>query len=84
MCKAASAGIKTLLNCEFTGFETLEGGAIRAHFKDGQSINADVLMLAVGSESMELFADYDTRLSSKWHCSRLPPLRDWPRHPRAF
>lgn len=64
MCKAASAGIKTLLNCEFTGFETLEGGAVRAHFKDGQSIDTDVLVLAVGSESMELFADYDIRLSS--------------------
>ena len=64
MCKAASAGIKTLLNCEFTGFETLEGGAVRAHFKDGQSIDADVLVLAIGSESMELFANYDIRLSS--------------------
>ena len=64
MCKAASAGIKMLLNCEFTGFETLEGGAVRAHFKDGQSIDADVLVLAIGSESMELFADYDIRLSS--------------------
>lgn len=64
MCKAASAGIKTLLNCEFTDFETLEGGAVRAHFKDGRSIDADVLVLAVGSESMELFADYDIRLSS--------------------
>ena len=64
MCKAASAGIKTLLNCEFTGFETLEGGAIRAHFKDGRSIDADVFVLAIGSESMELFADYDIRLSS--------------------
>ena len=64
MCKAASAGIKTLLNCEFTGFETLESGAVRAHFKDGRSIDADVLVLAVGSESMELFANYDIRLSS--------------------
>jgi len=64
MCKAASTGIKTLLNCEFTGFETLEGGAVRAHFKDGQIIDADVLVLAIGSESMELFADYDIRLSS--------------------
>ncbi|RKV91978.1 MAG: bifunctional tRNA (5-methylaminomethyl-2-thiouridine)(34)-methyltransferase MnmD/FAD-dependent 5-carboxymethylaminomethyl-2-thiouridine(34) oxidoreductase MnmC [Campylobacter sp.] len=64
MCKAASMGIKTLLNCEFTGFETLEGGAVRAHFKDGRSIDADVLVLAIGSESMELFADYDIRLSS--------------------
>lgn len=64
MCKAASSGIKTLLNCEFTGFEALEGGAVRAHFKDGQSIDADVLVLAIGSESMELFADYDIRLSS--------------------
>ena len=64
MCKAASTGIKTLLNCEFTGFEVLEGGAVRAHFKDGQSIDADVLVLAIGSESMELFADYDIRLSS--------------------
>ena len=64
MCKAVSAGIKTLLNCEFTGFETLGGGAVRAHFKDGRSIDADVLVLAVGSESMELFADYDIRLSS--------------------
>ena len=64
MCKAASAGIKTLLNCEFTGFETLDGGAVRARFKDGQSIDADVLVLAIGSESMELFADYDIRLSS--------------------
>ena len=64
MCKAASAGIKMLLNCEFAGFETLEGGAVRAHFKDGQSIDADVLVLAIGSESMELFADYDIRLSS--------------------
>ena len=64
MCKAASAGIKTLLNCDFTGFETLEGGAVRAHFKDGQSIDADVLVLAIGSESMDLFADYDIRLSS--------------------
>ena len=64
MCKAASAGIKTLLNCEFTGFETLEGGTVRARFKDGQSIDADVLVLAIGSESMELFADYDIRLSS--------------------
>ena len=64
MCKAVSAGIKTLLNCEFTGFETLEGGAVRAHFKDGQTIDADMLVLAIGSESMELFADYDIRLSS--------------------
>ena len=64
MCKAASAGIKTLLNCEFTGFETLRGGAVRAHFKDGQSVDADMLVLAIGSESMELFADYDIRLSS--------------------
>ena len=64
MCKTASTGIKTLLNCEFTGFETLEGGAVRAHFKDGQIIDADVLVLAIGSESMELFADYDIRLSS--------------------
>ena len=64
MCKAASAGIKTLLNCDFKGFETLEGGAVRAHFKDVRSIDADVLVLAVGSESMELFADYDIRLSS--------------------
>lgn len=64
MCKGASMGIKTLLNCEFTGFETLEGGAVRAHFKDGQIIDADVLVLAIGSESMELFADYDIRLSS--------------------
>ena len=64
MCKAASAGIKTLLNCEFTGFETLRGGAVRAHFKDGQIIDADVFVLAIGSESMELFADYDIRLSS--------------------
>ena len=64
MCKVASAGIKTLLNCEFTGFETLEGGAVRAHFKDGRSIDADVLVLAVGSESMELFTNYDIRLSS--------------------
>ncbi|WP_314039873.1 bifunctional tRNA (5-methylaminomethyl-2-thiouridine)(34)-methyltransferase MnmD/FAD-dependent 5-carboxymethylaminomethyl-2-thiouridine(34) oxidoreductase MnmC [Campylobacter showae] len=64
MCKAASSGIKTLLNCEFTGFETLESGAVRAHFKDGQSIDADVLVLAIGSESMELFANYDIRLSS--------------------
>ncbi len=64
MCKAASAGIKTLLNCEFTAFETLEGGAVRARFKDGRSIDADVLVLAIGSESMELFADYDIRLSS--------------------
>ena len=64
MCKAASTGIKTLLNCEFTGFETLRGGAVRAHFKDGQSIDADVLVLAIGSESMELFANYDIRLSS--------------------
>lgn len=64
MCKAATAGIKTLLNCEFTGFETLEGGAVRAHFKDGQSIDADVLVLAIGSESMKFFADYDIRLSS--------------------
>nr|WP_315016748.1 bifunctional tRNA (5-methylaminomethyl-2-thiouridine)(34)-methyltransferase MnmD/FAD-dependent 5-carboxymethylaminomethyl-2-thiouridine(34) oxidoreductase MnmC [uncultured Campylobacter sp.] len=64
MCKAASAGIKTLLNCEFTGFETLESGAVRAHFKDGRSIDADVLVLAIGSESMELFANYDIRLSS--------------------
>lgn len=64
MCKTASAGIKMLLNCEFTGFETLEGGAVRAHFKDGQIIDADVLVLAIGSESMELFADYDIRLSS--------------------
>jgi len=64
MCKVASAGIKTLLNCEFTGFETLEGGAVRAHFKDGRSIEVDVLVLAIGSESMDLFADYDIRLSS--------------------
>ena len=64
MCKAASAGIKTLLNCEFESFETLEGGAVRAHFKDGRIIDADVLVLAIGSESMELFADYDIRLSS--------------------
>ena len=64
MCKAASAGIKTLLNCEFTAFETLEGGAVRARFKDGRSIDVDVLVLAIGSESMELFADYDIRLSS--------------------
>ena len=33
-------------------------------FKDGRSIDADVLVLATGSESMELFADYDIRLSS--------------------
>lgn len=64
MCKAASVGIKMLLNCESTGFETLEGGAVRARFKDGRSIDADVLVLAVGSESMEFFADYDIRLSS--------------------
>ena len=64
MCKAASTGIKTLLNCEFTGFETLECGAVRAHFKDGQSIDADVLVLAIGSESMDFFADYDISLSS--------------------
>ena len=64
MCKAASAGIKTLLNCDFTGFEMLEVGAVRAHFKDGRSIDADVLVLAIGSESMELFANYDIRLSS--------------------
>lgn len=64
MCKAASAGIKKLLNCEFESFETLESGAVRAHFKDGRSIDADVLVLAIGSESMELFADYDIRLSS--------------------
>ena len=64
MCKAASVGIKMLLNCEFTAFETLEGDAVRAHFKDGRSIDADVLVLAIGSESMELFADYDIRLSS--------------------
>ena len=64
MCKAVSAGIKTLLNREFTGFETLESGAVRAHFKDGRSIDADVLVLATGSESMELFANYDIRLSS--------------------
>lgn len=64
MCKAVSAGIKTLLNCEFTGFETLESGAVRAHFKDGRSVEADVLVLATGSESMELFANYDIRLSS--------------------
>ena len=64
MCKAASAGIKTLLNCEFTAFETLESGTVRAHFNDGRSIDADVLVLAIGSESMELFADYDIRLSS--------------------
>lgn len=64
MCKAVSAGIKTLLNCDFKGFETLDGGAVRAHFKDGRSIDADVLVLAVGSESMELFANYDIRLSS--------------------
>ncbi len=64
MCKAASSGIKTLLNCEFTGFETLEGGTVRAYFKDGRSIDADVLVIAIGSESMELFADYDIRLSS--------------------
>ena len=64
MCKAASAGIKTLLNCEFTAFETLKGGAVRAHFKDGRSIDSDVLVLAIGSESMDLFADYDIRLSS--------------------
>ena len=64
MCKAASAGIKTLLNCEFENFETLESGAVRAHFKDGRIIDADVLVLAIGSESMELFADYDIRLSS--------------------
>ena len=64
MCKAASACIKTLLNCEFTGFETLEGGAVRAHFKDGQIIDADVLVLAIGGESMDFFADYDIRLSS--------------------
>ena len=64
MCKAASAGIKTLLNCEFTAFETLESGVVRVRFKDGRSIDADVLVLAAGSESMELFADYDIRLSS--------------------
>lgn len=64
MCKVASAGIKTLLNCEFTAFETLESGAVRACFKEGRSIDADVLVLATGSESMELFADYDIRLSS--------------------
>ena len=64
MCKAVSAGIKTLLNCEFESFETLEGGAVRARFKDGRSIDADVLVLAVGSESMELFTNYDIRLSS--------------------
>ena len=64
MCKAASAGIKTLLNCEFTAFETLESGAVRVRFKDGRSIDADVLVLATGSESMELFANYDIRLSS--------------------
>ena len=64
MCKAVSAGIKTLLNREFTGFETLESGAVRAHFKDVRSIDADVLVLATGSESMELFANYDIRLSS--------------------
>ena len=64
MCKAVSAGIKTLLNCEFTAFETLESGAVRVRFKDGRSIDADVLVLATGSESMELFADYDIRLSS--------------------
>lgn len=64
MCKAASSGIKTLLNYEFIGFETLECGAVRVHFKDGQSIDADALVLAIGSESMELFADYDIRLSS--------------------
>ena len=64
MCKAASAGIKTLLNCKFEGFEMLEGGVVRAHFKDGRSIDADVLVLAIGSESMELFANYDIRLSS--------------------
>nr|WP_314391320.1 bifunctional tRNA (5-methylaminomethyl-2-thiouridine)(34)-methyltransferase MnmD/FAD-dependent 5-carboxymethylaminomethyl-2-thiouridine(34) oxidoreductase MnmC [uncultured Campylobacter sp.] len=64
MCKAAIAGIKTLLNCEFENFETLESGAVRARFKDGRIIDSDVLVLAIGSESMELFADYDIRLSS--------------------
>ncbi len=64
MCEAVSSGIKTLLNHEFTGFESLADGRVRADFAGKESIVTDVLVLALGSESMEPFAHYDVPLSS--------------------
>lgn len=64
MCKRASGGIKTLLGCEFVGYETLPDGKISAKFKDGKEITADILILALGSDSMEFFSHFSIPLSS--------------------
>ena len=63
MCKAASSGIKTLLGYELIRYEILENSQILAEFKNGEKITTDVLILALGSDSMEFFADFDIRLS---------------------
>nr|WP_314888868.1 bifunctional tRNA (5-methylaminomethyl-2-thiouridine)(34)-methyltransferase MnmD/FAD-dependent 5-carboxymethylaminomethyl-2-thiouridine(34) oxidoreductase MnmC [uncultured Campylobacter sp.] len=63
-CNAVVKDIKKLFWCELIGFEITDNGRVTAKFKNETKIEADVLVLALGSESMEFFKDYEIPLSS--------------------
>ncbi|WP_172201872.1 bifunctional tRNA (5-methylaminomethyl-2-thiouridine)(34)-methyltransferase MnmD/FAD-dependent 5-carboxymethylaminomethyl-2-thiouridine(34) oxidoreductase MnmC [Campylobacter sp. RM16188] len=64
MCEVASRCANVLLGYEFESYEILPDGKISAKFKNGKTIISDVLILAIGSDSMEFFANFDMQLSS--------------------
>ncbi|WP_170018523.1 bifunctional tRNA (5-methylaminomethyl-2-thiouridine)(34)-methyltransferase MnmD/FAD-dependent 5-carboxymethylaminomethyl-2-thiouridine(34) oxidoreductase MnmC [Campylobacter sp. RM16190] len=64
MCKTASKCADILLGYEFESYEVLPDGKISAKFKNGKAIISDMLFLALGSDSMEFFSNFDMQLSS--------------------
>lgn len=64
MCEKASESADILLGYEFEGYEILADGKISAKFKNGETILSNILILAIGSDSMEFFANFDMQLSS--------------------
>ncbi|MDO5045864.1 bifunctional tRNA (5-methylaminomethyl-2-thiouridine)(34)-methyltransferase MnmD/FAD-dependent 5-carboxymethylaminomethyl-2-thiouridine(34) oxidoreductase MnmC [Campylobacter sp.] len=63
MCKKVSESADILLGYEFESYEILADNKISAKFKNGKTVTADMLILALGSDSMEFFSNFDMQLS---------------------
>ncbi|MGP1485102.1 MAG: bifunctional tRNA (5-methylaminomethyl-2-thiouridine)(34)-methyltransferase MnmD/FAD-dependent 5-carboxymethylaminomethyl-2-thiouridine(34) oxidoreductase MnmC [Campylobacter sp.] len=77
VCQTLSNGIKMLFGYELIGFENLINGGVNARFANGKTLQSDVLILALGSESMDFFNDYEMQLSSvRGQVTHIEPIFD--------
>ena len=77
MCKVISKDILILYGYEFLDFKNLQNGRILANFKNGKTLEADILILALGSNSMDLLSNYKIPLSSvRGQVTHIRPILD--------